>query len=131
MGYRLEVTTHPQFSTEELALQLAEALHGGINARRDADSYANQMQIENRKVAELEFLVRQVEAFQKNPPENVSRMEPLATYNIDSLKEQIEEAKALRAKWADMQSESLRSVQYYKETEARLQKELAERRSKK
>lgn len=130
MGYRLEVTTHPKFSTEELAQQLAEALHSGINARRDADTFANQMQIENRKIAELEFLVRQVEAFHKNPPEKVSRMEPLASYDIDSLKEQIEESKRLMSEWADKKSESLNSVQKYREEEARIQKELSDRRRK-
>lgn len=131
MGIRLEVTTHPQFSTEELAIQLAEAMHRGINARRDADTFANQMQIENRKISELQFLVRKVEDFNRNPPEHVSRMEPLASYDIESLKKEIDEAKELRAEWANKQSEALKVVQDSKAEEARLQRELAERRSSK
>jgi len=131
MGIRFEVTTEPEFTIEELALQLAEALHGGINAKRDADSFANQMQVETRKIAELEFLIRQVESFHKNPPEKISRMEPLATYSLESLNEQINESKHLRSEWAERQTECLKAIQKYKETEARLQKELTDRRKSK
>ena len=130
MSIRLVATTHPQFNTEELAFQLAEALHGEINCQRDADAFANQMVVENRKIAEIEFLIRQVEAFHKNPPEHISRMEPLASYDISSLQTQAEEAKSLRGEWADKKSMSLVLAYKYKEDQARLQKELSDRNKK-
>lgn len=131
MGIRLEVTTHPQFTVEELAFQLAEAMQGAIVCQRDAEAFGNQMQIENRKIAELEFVIRQVEAFHKNPPSEVSRMEPLMSYDIEKLREEIQEAKVLRTKWAEERDSALQKVARHKAEQGRLQGEINSRNKSK
>lgn len=130
MGITFKVEHEPEFTVEQLAMQLAEALQGAFNSKKDAMSFTEQMQVEGRKIADLEFTVRQVEHHLKNPPkEKTSRMDPLDTYDLGAIQDQIQEAKERRKDWAQRNSDALQKATELDARAAVIQGEIAQRRA--
>jgi uncharacterized small protein (DUF1192 family) len=130
MGIKLEVTTHPEFTVEQLAFQLAECLQSKHNALLDADVFSSQIRIESQKVFSLQNILYEVKRFQQNPPERISRMDPLATYKVTDIMNEIELAKKRAEDWTNRSSEAMAKVTELDKRLAQLQKEISSRRTK-
>jgi len=130
MGIRFEVTALPQFSVEELAVQLGESLQGSIDGQNDIRTYQEQIRVERRKITELELLITQVESFRSNMPVKVSRMEPMMQYDLDSLKEEVKVSNDRITDWEDIIQVAQDKIQRCQQDTIRLQKELSDRSKK-
>jgi len=128
MGIRLEVTTHPNFTVEDLAMQLAESLQGSFDAQQDVQTFGAQKEVERTKVAHLEGTLKEVKEFKEHPPEKVSRMDPLATYNVKMLHADIDVANKRLADWEERILVASDKMVSYQKDSARLQMELKQRK---
>lgn len=128
MGIELKVETHPQFTVGELATQLAESLQGAVDAQGDVLTYQEQSRIERKKCIELEVLTDQIVAFRKNPPQVVSRMEPMMQYDLPSMEEQIKESKDRIEQYNEIVKAAQNKIKRCQQDTVRLQKEIADRR---
>lgn len=81
----LKVTKcHPLDSLEldDLATHLAQYLQGVHNYTTDSRLYADRANVERKRAVDMRKVLEQIEDRRINgPPEKVSRMDPLATYD--------------------------------------------------
>ena len=81
-------------TSEQLAVELAEAFRLGNRKRRDGAAYREQVANERLKAGRLNDVLFQLKDRKRNPPAQVRRMDPLAEYDVDMVKEELELAKA-------------------------------------
>lgn len=130
MGIKLVATYEDPVSSADLAIYLAEALQGVQNAERDAAAYLSEMQTENQKLIQLTFTLDQVKRYQKNPPPNPSRMDPMLSYDLDAIEDQIQECRNRVQRWTQTREDALNKVVELQTEMARLQTELLERKKR-
>ena len=131
MQVRFEVVNHPEFTVEELAVQLAESLQGSMDSQNDARVYQEQIRTEKRKIVDEGALVARIQDWRSNPPSRVSRMEPMMQYNLDMMKYEIEIASTRIEEWKELIATSEAKTKQCQQDTIRLQKEIAGRNSKK
>lgn len=131
MGLRFEVTTHPEFTVEELANQLANNLQNAANAQADVIVYQEQIRTEKRKIAEESILMDQIKTFRANPPAKISRMEPMMQYDLEMMEKELALTHDRISDWEKMIEEAIEITQECQKETIRLQKEIADQNSKK
>jgi len=131
MGIRFEVTNHPRFTAEELAIQLADYLQSSADAQEDVRAYQEQIRTERKKIQDHDILIQKVLDFRANPPKKVSRMEPLLQYDLEALQEEVRVAKECIKEWeTHIELANEKNKRCQQET-MRIQKELSSRKLKK
>jgi len=131
MGITFKIEHHPEFTAEQLALQLGEVLQGSFDSQKEAATFAEQAVAEGRKISELEAVLAKVEAYRSDPFTKTSRMNPLATYDLNAIGAQIKEARKCQESLLEMQSATLERAVSLQKKSAELQREIGLRHSKK
>jgi hypothetical protein len=108
-----------------LAMKLVEAFRAVEAHKRDVASFAQQSQSERIKVQQLRNLILQVREYQRNPPERRRRMEPLADHNLQTLKEEMEEARRRMVEFQATSDEQAREASRRHEETIKLQGEIS------
>jgi hypothetical protein len=88
VGVKIRVDKGP--TPEQIAIQIAEAYQVQANSSADAAAFKAQAMHERRRANELQGILFQLKERARNPPEKIRRMDPLAEYDADSLKEEME-----------------------------------------
>lgn len=127
----LKVETHPKFTLEELASQLADYLQGSVDAQNDVLAYQEQIRTERRKIQNDKILVDQIKTFRSNPPKKISRMEPMMQYDLKAIEDEIALAEQRITDWNDLIKTADEKLKRCQAESLRIQKELKERNSKK
>jgi len=127
MQVRFDVKTHPQFTVEQLAVQLAESLQGSFDAQKEVQTFSAQVDTEKRKIFQLEDILLKVREFKKAPPGKISRMDPLATYQAQDIESDINTAKERLSDWNKRSVEASEKAVDLQKTANRLQLEIGKR----
>lgn len=129
MNVTFKVETHPEFTVEQLAIQLAGALQGTMSAQEDTTVFQEDIRTQRRKIMDLQLLLTQIKAFRDNPPAKISRMEPLMQYDKKAIqKEIVEITETIESLEKIVQKSKDQVVSCQKDT-LRLQQELSQRNS--
>ena len=91
----------PEDSPNSLAIQMAECMQNSSQFQTDGEVYKTAASAELQKAKQLQNVIFQIKERQKNPPAKVSRMDPLAHYDLEDCETQLANFKE-RA--VDMQS---------------------------
>ena len=103
---RFEITRdRPEDSLQRMAIQLAEALTKSSTYQVDANTFSEAANAERQKAQQLQGVLFQIKERQKNPPTKVSRMDPLAEYDLESCEKQFEELKKTAQKMQEIADE--------------------------
>lgn len=128
MSIRLEVTTLPKFTTEELAIQLANSLQGASEAQSDTIVYNEQIRTDKQKLIKLNLFIRKVVDFRNNPPKFISRMEPMMGYDLEEMERELELTENRINKWKKMIGSFSDKLKQDQKDALRLQKEIQDRK---
>ena len=102
VGFKIE-ETRPEERLEKLAIQLAEALDNASRLQLDGETYKTAAAAELQKARQLQDVIFQIKEREKNPPAKVSRMDPLAHYDLEDCQEQL---KTLKERAVELQAMS-------------------------
>jgi hypothetical protein len=105
-GVTLIVTKNrPEDAPERLAVRLAEVINGIANLQADVRALTGQADAERKKAKGLDAVIFQLRERERNPPAQVRRMDPLATYDMDAC---IEERDLYQRRAKDLQDQAAR-----------------------
>ncbi len=121
---------HSRPSVESLAVKLAEALHGASRYQVDVRSFRASAAQERRKGAELVVLIHRTKEWRRNPPAKISRMEPLAQYDLDAMWEERKLALRRAGRFDEVAAEYARKIVECEGDAAHLQREIREERER-
>ena len=92
VGLKVTQSDPLDIDPSKLAVDLAQYLNSVSLFRQDAATFAERANIERRKASEMGDLIARVRRRRdKGPPENVSRMDPLGSYDPEALQTQQEQ----------------------------------------
>jgi hypothetical protein len=122
----LKVEHEPTTTPGQLAIELAESMQNAINYRADAVAFREHSVFEAGKIRKLNTVLFQLKERERNPPEKISRMDPLGEYNLDMINEEIALAKARTKEFSDRASSRETEASAEDNKAVRLQREIRE-----
>jgi hypothetical protein len=114
---RFEITrSDPEKTPERLAIKLAEAFNSVALFERQAVDFKRQAHDERRKAIDIEAILVQLNTWRQRLAEDkkngvdreISRMEPMLTYDPDALQEQLVQHKADIKKFTEMSDDFIK-----------------------
>lgn len=84
----------PENSPNVLAIKLAEALDSAAKFQLDGETYRAAATAELQKAKQLQNVIFQIKERAKNPPQKISRMDPLSHYNLQDCELELSKFKA-------------------------------------
>ena len=128
IGFKVEHS--PRYTASQLAIMLGEAMQNSINFKADAKAFQEHSEFEIKKVRRFKALLKKLENRKKNPPEKVSRMDPLASYNETLILEELSQSKQRSKDFANMASKKKTMAIKEDSRVLELQKEIRELNNK-
>lgn len=115
---------HKEEDPAFLAMCLAEALHNASVAQTDYESFRASANAEKQKANSLNHIIFQLKERNRSGFISTSRMDPLASYNLDDCVSQLNKIKERVIEFTNKSNEALIAAETARRESKRLQIEL-------